>query len=87
MRCYMRTKAIQIMTELADAYAAIPKRHKEYILSHVDEIADAAIEACCAMEAMQMISKDVAKRIDSMTSEEIKIRNSFLREIAANIKE
>lgn len=58
----MRTKAIQIMTELADAYAAIPQIHKEYILSHMDEIADAAIEACCAMEAMQMISEDVKKK-------------------------
>ena len=83
----MRTKAIQVMSELADAYTAIPKRHKEYILSHMDEIADAAIESCCAMEAMQKISEDAAKGINSMTPEEIEIRNSFIRKIAANIKE
>lgn len=83
----MRAKAIQIMNELVDAYTAVPKRHKEYILSHMDEIADAAIESCCAMEAMQKISEDAAKRINSMTPEEIEVRNSFLREIAANIKE
>ena len=83
----MRTEAIQIMRELVDAYTAIPPRHKEYILSHMDEIADASIESYCAMEAMQMISEDVAKRIKSMTPEEIEIRNSFLREIVAGTKE
>ena len=36
----MRARAIQIMSELADAYTAVPPRHKEYIMSHMDEIAD-----------------------------------------------
>ena len=82
----MRTKAIQIMRELVDAYTAIPTKHEEYILAHMDEVADAAIEAYCAMETMQMISEDVAARMNSMTSEEIEIRNSILREITDHIK-
>lgn len=83
----MRVRAIQIMAELADAYTAVPPRHKEYIMSHIDEIADAALVAHCDMNAMQMLSEEVAKRIASMTPEEIEVRNSVLRRIVEDIKE
>ncbi len=83
----MRVRAIQIMAELADAYTAIPPRHKEYIMAHMDEIADAALVARWDMDAMQMLSERVAKRIASMTPEEIEVRNSILRSIAEDMKE
>ena len=82
----MRERAIQIMTELTDAYTAIPPRHKEYIMSHMDDIADAAMIAHCDMGAMQMLSGEVNKRIASMTPEEIEDRNSVLRRITKDMK-
>ena len=74
------------MTELSDAYTAIPPRHREYIMSHMDEIADAALVAHCDMEAMQTLANEVAGRITNMTPEEIESRNSGLRSIAKDIK-
>lgn len=82
----MRARAIRVMTELSDAYAAIPPRHMEYIMSHMDEIADAALVAHCDMEAMQALANEVAGRITNMTPEEIESRNSVLRSIAKDIK-
>lgn len=82
----MRARAIKTMTELADAYTAIPPRHKEYIMSHMDEIADASLIAHCDMDAMQSLSNEASKRIASMTPEEIESRNSILRRISKDMK-
>jgi hypothetical protein len=83
----MRVRAIQIMAELVDAYTSVPPRHKEYITSHIDEIADAALVAHCDMNAMQTLSEEVVKRMASMTPEEIEVRNSILRKLAKDMKE
>lgn len=82
----MRARAIRVMTELSDAYTAIPPRHREYIMSHMDEIADAALVSHCDMEAMQALANEIAERITNMTPEEIEARNSVLRSIAKDIK-
>lgn len=82
----MRARVIKTMTELADAYTAIPPRHKEYIMSHMDEIADASLIAHCDMDAMQSLSNEVSQRIASMTPEEIESRNSVLRKISKDMK-
>ena len=82
----MRTKAIQIMSELADAYTAIPPTHKEYIESHMDEIAEAALIASLDMGLVLRLHGAAEQKIAALTPEEIQLRNKLLRDAARNMK-